>query len=436
MVDRDSNIPAFQSAEVPGLGAISGGFFSTGRKGISAVASAAGDRVFARSAGPRPPTPPWNGFLHGVTYNNTSPGVFSSPFFQIAVTGADATFGVDQLAIHPDGTKLYVPEVGSPSGPSVLSALNVYDAGTGALLTSITDGALLNPTGVCLPGKAPVISNQPPVADAGIDETVECGSSAGTSVTLDGTFSSDPDSDPLTFTWTGPFREGSGTVTGDTPSVTLPLGLSTITLEVDDGNGGTDTDMVDITVEDSTPPTLSLTTTSIEVVPTTATGAVVDVPTESGASAMDACDSDPVISHDGPAEFPIGATTLVTITATDVAGNFSEKVFSVKVLTGDPGSIEQQLRDLAASVEIRDLSLFDAPNNNARKGRRNAISNKLNAAANAVASGDFQDAIDQLTSLLAKLDGAPNPPDWMVDSPEKVLLRSNVETLITSLETI
>ena len=119
-----------------------------------------------------------------------------------------------------------------------------------------------------------------------------------------------------------------------------------------------------------------------------------------------------------------------------LAGNFSEKVFSVKVLTGDPGSIEQQLRDLAASVEIRDLSLFDAPNNNARKGRRNAISNKLNAAANAVASGDFQDAIDQLTSLLAKLDGAPNPPDWMVDSPEKVLLRSNVETLITSLETI
>ena len=66
---------------------------------------------------------------------------------------------------------------------------------------------------------------------------------------------------------------------------------------------------------------------------------------------------------------------------------------------------------------FENLSLFDAPNNNARKGRRNAISNKLNAAANAVASGDFQDAIDQLTSLLAKLDGAPNPPDWMVDSP-------------------
>lgn len=97
-------------------------------------------------------------------------------------------------------------------------------------------------------------SNTPPVANAGDDQTIECTASTGTSVTLNGTGSSDPDDDPLTFTWTGPFPEGGGTVTGPTPIVTLPLGVHTITLTVDDGNSGTDTDAVEITIEDTTPP--------------------------------------------------------------------------------------------------------------------------------------------------------------------------------------
>ena len=62
------------------------------------------------------------------------------------------------------------------------------------------------------------------------------------------------------------------------------------------------------------------------------------------------------------------------------------------------------------------------------------MSNKLNAAAKAVASGDIQSAIDQLTSLLAKLDGDPQPKDWMVDSPEKDFLRDEIEVLVILLE--
>ena len=94
--------------------------------------------------------------------------------------------------------------------------------------------------------------NRPPVASAGPDETVECSGHDGTQVTLNGTDSSDPDGDALTFRWTGPF----GTVTGPTPTVVLPEGASTITLTVTDELGASASDTVVMTVVDTTPPTI------------------------------------------------------------------------------------------------------------------------------------------------------------------------------------
>ncbi len=89
-----------------------------------------------------------------------------------------------------------------------------------------------------------------PVADAGPDQTVECTSPEGTEVALDGSGSSAADSDTLTYSWTGPF----GTAEGPTPVVLLPMGVHVITLTVEDGLGGADSDTVEITVVDTTPP--------------------------------------------------------------------------------------------------------------------------------------------------------------------------------------
>ena len=95
-----------------------------------------------------------------------------------------------------------------------------------------------------------VSANQPPVSNAGADRIIECAGPNGTAVTLNGSGSSDPDGDALTYAWTW----NGGTATGVTSTVTLPLGTHTITLTVDDGKGGTATDTVIVTVQDSIPP--------------------------------------------------------------------------------------------------------------------------------------------------------------------------------------
>ena len=78
--------------------------------------------------------------------------------------------------------------------------------------------------------------------------------------------------------------------------------------------------------------------------------------------------------------------------------------------------------------------MIDAPNNNARQGRRNAMSNKLSSAANHVAHGNYQAAINELESLRQKLDGAPQPPDWMIPSAERNQLVADIDLTISWLE--
>ncbi len=90
--------------------------------------------------------------------------------------------------------------------------------------------------------------NNPPTADAGPDQLISCASLTSNTVTLDGSSTSDLDGDTLAYTWTGPFPQGGGTITGVSPAITLPIGIHTIHLTVDDGNGGTSTDDVVITI--------------------------------------------------------------------------------------------------------------------------------------------------------------------------------------------
>ncbi len=107
---------------------------------------------------------------------------------------------------------------------------------------------------------------RPPTAVAHAAPFSECTSPAGATVVLDGSGSSDPSSTPGTrdgialFEWFEnlglPGQRLLGT--GETLSVTLPLGAHAITLRVTDALGQTAADSIVVTVQDTTPPALTI----------------------------------------------------------------------------------------------------------------------------------------------------------------------------------
>jgi len=92
-------------------------------------------------------------------------------------------------------------------------------------------------------------SNERPIAEAGPDQTV----ALGHSVRLDGSESSDPDADPLAYTWEIVSNPGGSNVALSNPGSVNPAfvpdvaGQYIVKLIVDDGNGGTDSDTILVT---------------------------------------------------------------------------------------------------------------------------------------------------------------------------------------------
>jgi hypothetical protein len=87
-------------------------------------------------------------------------------------------------------------------------------------------------------------------------------------------------------------------------------------------------------------------------------------------------------------------------------------------------------RDTASDVLAVAEAAFAGPNANAERGRRNALANRLHAAANGIQAGNLEEALSILEHVLDLLDGDPVPPDVMDDGPAKDGLRQEVERLI------
>ncbi|MDH5805156.1 MAG: PKD domain-containing protein [Gemmatimonadota bacterium] len=134
-----------------------------------------------------------------------------------------------------------------------------------------------------------VETNEPPTADAGEDQTVECDCSDGADVAVYGSRSNDPDGDDLTYTWT----DADGNVIGTEANTTVSLGLGThtLTLTVSDGEAS-DSDDVTVTLEDTTAPVIDFALLTETLWPPNHQMVLV----ATGISASDVCDESPALT--------------------------------------------------------------------------------------------------------------------------------------------
>jgi PKD domain len=195
--------------------------------------------------------------LHGENSFDIDNDIISFAWVQVsgppvALTGANSS--------APTFT---APYAGTNGGAGVVATL-VYE-----LL--VDDGYPTAPTDMPAPGyyfanvrdRVTVMitnTNNLPIANAGMDQTVD----ENTTVVLEGSTSTDPDSDTLTYSWV---QVGGTTVTltgatTATPAFTAPFVSAggadfTFNLTVDDGYGGTATDTVVIHVQNMNDPPLA-----------------------------------------------------------------------------------------------------------------------------------------------------------------------------------
>ena len=257
------------------------------------------------------------------TNSNASTDIFApgvNVVSSVLANGTGVASGTSMSSPHAAGCAALLIESGDAVTPNDIETLMEGSA----FSVNVPENGLTFPRVDCSP-----FVNVPPVCDAGGPYLAECGFNTD----LDGSGSTDPNGDLLTFLWQGPFEGGS--TNGESPTVVFgsPTGDKLVSLTVDDG---TDTDQCDanVTVEDTNPPSI---TAPDDVTAECAApeGTQVDLGTP---VVSDACDPNPVYGNDAPALFPFGDTS-VTWTATDDDGNQASDGQQVSIIDTTPPDI-------------------------------------------------------------------------------------------------
>ncbi|MEQ9411471.1 MAG: Ig-like domain-containing protein, partial [Fuerstiella sp.] len=163
----------------------------------------------------------------------------------------------DNLALDPANGSIYWTDPGTQT-------ISRADR-DGSNPTVLPLGTLQRPKGLAIGASPATTTNSVPTADAGGPYTI----SEGSSLNLDASGSTDPDTDPLTYRWDldndGTFGE-AGEPVSETATLSWATlqslgitgdGVYSMSLQVSDGRGGTTTDVFTLTVIDQTPTDLT-----------------------------------------------------------------------------------------------------------------------------------------------------------------------------------
>ena len=218
----------------------------------------------------------------------------------------------------------YVFSVPVSGYQNVHASLQIANAGTG--------GAWINYNDIKSNGSW--VINRRPIAVAGPDQTVECNAFGTGTVTVNGSSSHDPDGDSLTYAWTGALQSATGPVA----TIRAPMGVSKITLVVDDGYSGVGSDAMQVTVRDTTPPVIH----SAAANPNSSWPPNHKMfPVRLSVAASDTCDPNPrcrvvsVISNEGtPADWQI-VGPLEVMLRSERSGNGGARVYTIWIQCTD-----------------------------------------------------------------------------------------------------
>jgi hypothetical protein len=178
--------------------------------------------------------------------------------------------------------------------------------------------------------------NLPPTLNAGANIISECNAAGGSNVTLNGTGTTDPEANALTFAWSCPSITLTAANTA-TPAGFFPLN-STTTCRMDANDlpaCPASGDTVQVQVRDTIAPTINC--PAPITVECTATGGTPKTNPAiaaflAGATAADVCTPSLTISNNAPAFFNVSATTPVVFSTQDSSSNPASCPSSVKVV--------------------------------------------------------------------------------------------------------
>lgn len=215
-----------------------------------------------------------------------------------------------------------------------------------------------------------ITANRPPVADAGADQT----STVGQVATFDGTGSSDPDGNPLTYLWSITSAPAGSTATLSSTSSASPQltpdveGSYTVQLIVNDGSVDSAPDTADLIASPALQPlTVSLGSPRVGVGRTISATVTLGLPAPAGGVTVNLTSSQVGIATVTPASIFIPeavtngtfningiaqGTSVITASATGYSDDTANIIVTSALITlGDPGSIApDQTVSIALSI--------------------------------------------------------------------------------------